>query len=51
MKTNNNHSGKNFYAFTSAALALMLMVVASVALFNHDSTCLLYTSPSPRDRG
>ena len=38
MKTNNNHSGKNFYAFTSAALALMLMVVASVALFNHDST-------------
>ena len=38
MKNNNNHSGKNFYAFTSAALALMLMVVASVALFNHDST-------------
>ena len=38
MKNNNNHSGKNFYAFTSAALALVLMVVASVALFNHDST-------------
>lgn len=38
MKINNNHSGKNFYAFTSAALALVLMVVASVALFNHDST-------------
>ena len=32
MKSNNNHSGKNFYAFTSAALALVLMVVASVAL-------------------
>lgn len=38
MKNNNNHSGKNFYAFTSAALALVLMVVASVSLFNHDST-------------
>lgn len=38
MKKDNNHSGKNFYAFTSAALALVLMVVASVALFNHDST-------------
>ena len=38
MKNNNNHFGKNFYAFTSAALALVLMVVASVALFNHDST-------------
>lgn len=38
MKKNDNHSGKNFYAFTSAALALVLMVVASVALFNHDST-------------
>ena len=38
MKKNNNRSGKNFYAFTSAALALVLMVVASVALFNHDST-------------
>ena len=38
MKNNNNHSGKNFYAFTSAALALVLMVVASVALFEHDST-------------
>ena len=38
MKSNNNHSGKNFYAFTSAALALVLMVVASVALIQHDST-------------
>lgn len=38
MKKDNNHSGKNFYAFTSAALALVLMVVASVALFEHDST-------------
>ena len=38
MKKDNNRSGKNFYAFTSAALALVLMVVASVALFNHDST-------------
>ena len=38
MKKDNNRSGKNFYAFTSAALALMLMVVASVALFEHDST-------------
>ena len=38
MKNNNNHSGKNFYAFTSAALALVLMVVASVSLINHDST-------------
>ena len=38
MKSNNNRSGKNFYAFTSAALALVLMVVASVALIQHDST-------------
>lgn len=38
MKKDNNRSGKNFYAFTSAALALVLMVVASVSLFNHDST-------------
>lgn len=38
MKKDNNRSGKNFYAFTSAALALVLMVVASVALFEHDST-------------
>ena len=38
MKSNNNHSGKSFYAFTSAALALVLMVVASVALIQHDST-------------
>lgn len=38
MKKDNNRSGKNFYAFTSAALALVLMVVASVSLINHDST-------------
>ena len=38
MKSNSNRSGKNFYAFTSAALALVLMVVASVSLINHDST-------------